>query len=387
MRKILFVSSTPLSLEALDGKQKRALNILQSLSKKNKIDIVCLEENSQKIKKKINFCNQEIRFKLSFFSRLINAFISFLKFQPLQNGYFFSKDIAKFVQDNKDNYDTIIFHLIRCCQYHPSEFRGKTILEMTDLVSESYRQIIIKLSIINPLKYIYILERFLIKMYERKVSNRFDNIVFISSKELFEAKKFIDKNKIIVVENSFNIQKNIFKFKKNNNKILFLGDINYLPNKIACKEFAKKVLPKLNKKYPDLVFHIFGKISLLQKFVMNSYKNVEVHGPVSSLKSVFRNSVCGICNVKIATGFQNKIPTYMSYGIPAVVSKDSFSKKFFKNNKDIIVFSNNDNLIKMIFRLVEEKKLANKISRNSLSTIKKKLNISKIYLKYQKIVK
>ena len=85
MRKILFVSSTPLSLEALDGKQKRALNILQSLSKKNKIDIVCLEENSQKIKKKMNFCNQEIRFKISFFSKVINAFISFLKFQPLQN--------------------------------------------------------------------------------------------------------------------------------------------------------------------------------------------------------------------------------------------------------------------------------------------------------------
>ena len=38
MRKILFVSSAPLSLETFDGKEKRALSILKSLSKKNKID-------------------------------------------------------------------------------------------------------------------------------------------------------------------------------------------------------------------------------------------------------------------------------------------------------------------------------------------------------------
>ena len=45
MSKILFVSSAPLSLETLDGKEKRALSILKSLSKKNKIDIACVDQN------------------------------------------------------------------------------------------------------------------------------------------------------------------------------------------------------------------------------------------------------------------------------------------------------------------------------------------------------
>ncbi len=386
MRKILFVSSTSLSLEVLDGKQKRAASILKSLSKKNKVDIVCVEENSNIFKKNIGFCNQETRFKINFFSRILHTFISLFKLEPLQNGYFFSKDMAKFVEDNKDNYDTIIFHLIRCCQYLPSQFRGKTILEMTDLVSVRNKQIINKLSIINPLKYVYILERFLIDRYEKKVSNQFDRVVFISKKELPVARKFIEKNKIIVIENSFNSEKKIFKYKKNNKKIIFLGDINYLPNKLACYEFSRTVLPKLHKKFPDLVFHIIGKINIFDKFLLKRNRNVVVHGPVSNLKSIFTNSICGICNVRIATGLQNKVLTYSSYGLPTVVSKESFSKVFFKKNKNILEYSDNNDLIKKILILKNNKKISEKISKNSFNMIKNKFRMKSIYAKYEKIV-
>ena len=112
-----------------------------------------------------------------------------------------------------------------------------------------------------------------------------------------------------------------------------------------------------------------------------------MHGPISNLKSVFINSICGICNVKIATGFQNKILNYMSYGIPTVVSKESFAKDLFKKNKDISVCSGNKELIKLIFQLKENKKFANKLSKNSFNTVKNKFGISKIYPKYQNIVK
>ena len=386
MGKILFISSAPLSLETLDGKEKRALSILKSLSRKNKIDIACIDQNPKINKKKIHFCNEETRFQINFFSRLFNVFLALLKLKPLQNGYFFSKEMANFIDDNKDSYDTIIFHLIRCCQYLPSEFRGKTILEMTDLISVRDQQIIKSLSIVNPLKYLYILERFLMKRYEKEVSNQFDKIVFISRKELFEAGKFIDKDKIAIVENTFDIQKKIFKFKKSNNKIIFLGNINYLPNKLACREFSKKILPRINEKYPNITFHIVGKINTFDKFFFKFYRNVIVHGPISNLKSVFINSICGICNVKIATGFQNKILNYMSYGIPTVASKESFIKDLFKKNKDIGVCSNNQELIKIILQLKENKGFANKLSKNSLNTVKNKFGSSKIYSKYQKII-
>ena len=287
MRKILFVSSTPLSKKTFDGKEKRALSILKSLSKKNKVDVICIDQNQSINKKKIHFCNNEIRFKINLFQRFFNTLNSLFHLKPMQNGYFYSKEMFNFIENNKDRYDVIIFHLIRCAQYLPPDFSGMKILEMTDLISIRDQQIIKRLSIINPLKYLYILERFLIKRYEKIVSNKFDKIVFISKKELYEAKKFIDRRKIEVIENIFKVEKNIFKFKSNNNKIIFLGNINYIPNKLACFDFAKNILPIINKKYPDITFNIIGKINFLDKFYFKLQKNTIIHGPVKNLETIF----------------------------------------------------------------------------------------------------
>ena len=387
MRKILFVSSTPLSKKTFDGKEKRALSILKSLSKKNKVDVICIDQNQSINKKKIHFCNNEIRFQINLFQRFFNTLNSLFHLKPLQNGYFYSKEMFNFIENNKDRYDVIIFHLIRCAQYLPPDFSGMKILEMTDLISIRDQQIIKRLSIINPLKYLYILERFLIKRYEKIVSNKFDKIVFISKKELYEAKKFIDRRKIEVIENIFKVEKNIFKFKSNNNKIIFLGNINYIPNKLACFDFAKNILPVINKKYPDITFNIIGKINFLDKFYFKLQNNIIIHGPVNNLETIFKNSICGICNVNIATGFQNKILNYMSYGLPTITSVESFDKSTFKKNKDILVYSKKNELIKFLLSLKEDKKLSYKLSRNSFNTTKNKFKFSKIFMKYQKILK
>ena len=387
MGKILFVSSTPLHPNAFDGKEKRALSILESISRKNEIDIVCIDQNKDKEKKNIKFCNNITRFKISFFLRFLNTFLSLVKLGPLQNGYFYSKEMFNFINNSKDNYDTIIFHLIRCAQYLPSDFKGKTILEMTDLVSVRDKQIIKGLSIINPLRYLYILENFLMKKYEIKVSNKFDKVVFITKKELFQAKKFIEKNKIVVIENNFNLEKKINNFNKKNKKIIFLGNINYLPNKLACYEFSKYILPKINEKYPDIEFHIIGKINIFDKLLLKFFNNVEIHGPISNLRSAFKNSICGICNVRIATGFQNKILNYMSFGIPVIVSKESFVAGIFKINTNVCVFKKNEDLINLVIKLKENKKLANKLSFNSSKILKNNFNSMKILKKYQNIIK
>ena len=387
MRKILFVSSTPLSKKTFDGKEKRALSILKSLSKKNKVDVICIDQNQSINKKKIHFCNNEIRFQINLFQRFFNTLNSLFHLKPLQNGYFYSKEMFNFIENNKDRYDVIIFHLIRCAQYLPPDFSGMKILEMTDLISIRDQQIIKRLSIINPLKYLYILERFLIKRYEKIVSNKFDKIVFISKKELYEARKFIDRRKIEVIENIFKVEKNIFKFKSNNNKIIFLGNINYIPNKLACFDFAKNILPVINKKYPDITFNIIGKINFLDKFYFKLQNNTIIHGPVKNLETIFKNSICGICNVNIATGFQNKILNYMSYGLPTITSVESFDKSTFKKNKDILVYSKKNELIKFLLSLKEDKKLSYKLSRNSFNTTKNKFKFSKIFMKYQKILK
>ena len=136
----------------------------------------------------------------------------------------------------------------------------------------------------------------------------------------------------------------------------------------------------------EIKFHIIGDIGHINKFFLSRYENIVIHGKVNNLKNVIKNSICGLCNVKISTGFQNKTLSYMSYGIPAILSINSFSNTSFKKNKEVLVFRNDEELIKNIFHLIENKKAANQLSINSQIIIKKKHNRNKVLLKYGEII-
>ena len=385
MQKILIVSSKNLLSQPFEGAQKRILDISKFLSKKNQIDLVCIGENILKKKDNLKHFNHFKVFRVNFISKIINMIFSLLKLEPVQNGYFFSKEMLNYIDENKDSYDIIIFHLVRSAQYLPKEYRGKTILEMTDLMSANYDQIIKSISLFNPIKYLYFFENILVKNYEKKVSNFFDKVVFISKKELKISRTLIDKNKIAVVGNQFNIWSKTFKYKKNNYKILFVGNVNYFPNKLACYNFAKKIMPQLNQKYENIEFNIIGKINFIDRFILSRLKNVKVHGPIQKIHKLVKKSICGICNLEIATGLQMKIFTYISYGLPSIVHKNSFPKNIFKKNKQMLVYTKDVELISLISKLIENKRIANKISNNSFHLLKNKFNSSKIYNDYLKI--
>jgi len=59
MQKILFVSSKHLSKNLLDGAQQRMYQIMKSLSKKNIVDFVCVDNSDASKINEIKFCNQK----------------------------------------------------------------------------------------------------------------------------------------------------------------------------------------------------------------------------------------------------------------------------------------------------------------------------------------
>ncbi len=385
MRKILIVTCKDLTSKNYDGGKKRILDIAKSLSKKNKIDAVCLSNSNYKTKENLGIFNQIEKFNINFFTRIFNTLACLIKMEPMQNGFFFSKEMFKFIEENESKYNTIIFHLTRSAQYLPNYFQGKKILEMTDLVSFNYSQIVKKTSIFNPLKYIYFLEKIFLEKYEKRVSEFFDNIVFISQNEFFFSKKIIDSKKIKFIGNAVTAKKILFRPKKNNNKILFVGNINYTPNKLACFNFSNNVLPEIKKFYPGIEFAIVGKINFIDKIYLGLKRNVKIYGPLEKLDKLIKESICGICNLEVSSGIQNKIFTYMSYGLPVISSQNSFPKVLLKN-KQILVYKNDKQFLEMVLKLIKNKNIAKKISKNSFGVLKNKFSLNKAYVKYLKIV-
>lgn len=387
MKKILLVT-TRYPYPAFGGDKNRFIGIAKSLADKNQVDIVCLSNKDHNEKNFNNFFNNIKIFKINIFIRILYSFFFLLKMKPMQIGFYYSKKMKEYINNISSNYNSIIFHGIRSAQYYPKLYGGKSVLEMTDLMSLNFKIISNAMPAYNFFKYIYIIESFLIKKYENYISDYFNKIILISKNDLNLSMNVRFKKKIIIVKSGVIFKEKIFKYNKKNFKIIFIGNIQYYPNKLACYNFSKLVLPILSKKIPNIEFHIIGKINYFDKLILGLNKNIKIHGPIDNINKILKYSICGINNVNIGTGFQTKVLTYMSYGLPVLSVNNYETKNNFINNKEILYYNDNDNdqLIKKILLLKNNKKISENISINSIIAIKKNFDWKKNTIKYTNLI-
>ncbi len=376
MRKILFITTRNPYSGRLSGDVIRSLKIINLLKKKYYLDIICLE------KEKIN--NQE-RSLITFnqpnlILKFIYCLVSLLRLNPVQFGLFYSGEMKRYVENFANNYDYLFFYHIRSSQYLPKNFYGKTIIEMGDLYSDNYFQTFKYLNFFNPLKYVYYFESLLVKRIENQIFENFDKIVLFSKKEIEKVnKKF--KDKIFKIEESVEKISKKFFFSKKNFRILFVGNLNYLPNLLACRDFITQIFPKIKPDLPKVKFTVIGSVSKFKKNLLSKLPDVEIIGSKKDLSKYIKNSICGLANLKIATGMQGKVLTYMSYGLP-VISSEKVSQNF---GLSVLSFKNNSDLIKKINDLKKNKVLSNRLSKKSLQ-LSKQLIWSKVSRKYYKLL-
>lgn len=374
MKKILFVSARNPFSGRYSGDVIRSLKLINLLKKKYYLDVIYLKKNDLDTKEKnlIAFKDPNI------FLKFIYCLISIFKLEPIQFGLFFSNEIKKFLINNANNYDYLFFSQVRSSQFLPKNYYGKTILDMGDLYSDNYYQSFKNLNFFNPMKYVYFFESFLVKKTERKIFESFDRVTLFSKKELNKInKKF--KKKIHIIDLSVDKVVNNFSYSPKKSKILFIGNLGYLPNIMACKHFIKKILPRLKLKIPDVKFTVIGNINYLDRVFLSKNKNVEILGPKKNLKTFIKNSYCGLANLSIATGVQSKVLTYMSNGLPVVCH----SKVAVNFEKNVLVYEKDNDLIQKLTLLKNKKKISQKYSKMSIKFAKnfvwKRVNLE--YLK------
>ena len=86
--------------------------------------------------------------------------------------------------------------------------------------------------------------------------------------------------------------------------------------------------------------------------------------------------------MSIATGTQGKILTYLSYGIPSIISKISCTSKLFNPNKNVLVYKDLNDFANKIIKLKNSKIISNKLSKNGFRLIENKFNSNKLFKNY-----
>ena len=136
-------------------------------------------------------------------------------------------------------------------------------------------------------------------------------------------------------------------------------------------------------------FYLLSRTALVKdeknydKFFLSLNKNINFLGPQKKLDKFIKGSICGLANLRIATGIQGKVLTYMSYGLPVVCSK----KVAVNFSNSVLTYNNNEELVSKLGILKNNYNISNKLRINSKKLIKNfsKEKINRSYLKIIKI--
>ena len=120
----------------------------------------------------------------------------------------------------------------------------------------------------------------------------------------------------------------------------------------------------------------------MNKFLLSSHKRVKFLGVQIIIDKFIEGSFCGLANLRISSGIQGKILSYMSYGLPVICSKKVASNF----NKNVLSYSDDNELINKIVSLKNNKKVSTLISKKSLRFINN-FTWKKIAKKYLSIIK
>lgn len=295
------------------GDQVRIFNISKYLDNKGyKVDCLALSDKNAKTKKEPFNKYIEIGHSTKY-SKVIKQLF---KVEPLQCAYFKNKSMEKKYKTIKNEYDVIVFHLIRTSYLETSD-NSLNILELTDDISFNYKSAL-KKDISLFWKIIYHYEIFTFKKYYKKRLNKYDKISVITETDKAKIEDHTgNMDSIHIYKNGVNIKQDLKEYDKVDNSIAFFGNMRTVANKHAFDKLLDVIQPLYEERYGKLNVILIGKNSDKHYRDRENFKVIgEVEDPIAELSKY----QVGYGVLEISAGMQNKVLDYINAGLPVVLN-------------------------------------------------------------------
>tara|TARA_B110000285_G_scaffold233361_1_gene306960 strand:- start:2680 stop:3591 length:912 start_codon:yes stop_codon:yes gene_type:complete len=268
--------------------------------------------------------------------------------------YFYHYSIQKKINNKilDINPDYIFCQLIRTALYVKNNHTIPKIIDYMDSFSKGMeRRIKISNIFIKPF---VIMEFQRLKRFENLAFEFFNKHIIISEndrKEITHNKK----NEIEIIGNGIDTD----YFQKIDTDIkyelVFIGNLSYIPNIEAANFIAKKILPKLLKKLPNIKILIAGS-NPSTRVLKLANKNIEVQGWVEDIRKTYSSGKIFFAPMNIGSGLQNKLLEAMSVGIPCITSELSNRSLKAVDKKNILIGNSVNEYVNHIISLLKDEK-------------------------------
>lgn len=386
MDKILFLT-TELPYPLDSGGKIRTYNMLEGLSEKFDIDIICFseKENINYEIEKLNDICADIKVvkkiytnKSSKMSLIKNVLKSIILNKPFIITKFSDKSYKNIVNEKvkSNKYSKIIVDHLQVAQFINDNLMKKAILSEHNCEYLILKRMYEETN--NIIKKIYLKYEYKkLKKYEKKVCKQINKVILLSEDD---KKALVDSNyngenvyliPISVDTEYVKIRKNEKTRKKN---ILFMGTMSWFPNEQGILWFLENVWGKLQKDGYKL--YIVGK-NPSNEIIKYRSSSVIVTGYVDDINEYIEK--CDFCIVPlfIGGGMRVKILESMAKKIPTVSTAIGAEGINVKDGIDILIANTPNEFIAKIKEL-DNDELYNNIIENAAKIIDEKYSIKSV---------
>lgn len=348
--KLLFISTRP-PYPLLSGEKNKTFNEIKILSKKFRVFYcsLCPASDKEEVEKLLSpFCEEVHLFSISRFSAALRALGALITGEPLQIGYFSSGKLKNFVHMRSQKVDALFVNLFRAVQFVPKS-KIPAFLDMSDSISEHYRNAV-KVTTSIFWRWIYSFESKRMRAYEERHLGRFKKVFLFNPQEM----KLYQEGNLVWIPHGVNDK--VLNYppqeRMSNNKVSFLGKMDYRPNVEAVKWFVQNVLPYLDPKFS---FQIIGAFPSKEVLELASNPRVEVTGFVDDPYLMLCESHCVVAPMVSGGGIQNKLLESMAIGCANVVTSIC-ARPLIDLKDEVAVTDEPQEMAKFIQELTTEKR-------------------------------
>lgn len=276
-------------------------------------------------------------------------------------------------------YDLIHFDTISLAPYHTQRISCPTVMDHHNV--ESHMLVRRAENERNPLKKLYFAQEGLrLKRFEKKNLGTYTAHIVCSEDDKERLLGIDSSLSVTVIPNGISVSsEHPSRAPSRPQKLLFVGGLDWYPNKDAVEFFIAKVWPLVLAQNPDLEFHVIGKNpSASITSMANSSRNVHVHGFVDSIESFYRTATLYVCPIRDGGGTKLKVLDAMANAVPVLAHPVACEGIDVTAGKNVIFAETPQQFAEAILANVEQHEVLRRIGENGYKLIREQYDFMQI---------
>ena len=389
--KLLFIT-TKSPLPANDGHSLRSSNLLKQLAKRHEVHLlsfVKFKEEFDYLDELKQLCGSvrlikvpENESRLATCTTLMKSVITGRPFVLLKYN---SRQMSQAIDEmlRSVNFDLIHIDMLPLGVYYDKFFNKKIVLDAHNVESYLLRRRVEQEH--NPaVKWFFSKQQAGLECFERSLTQKVDHILACSADDQAILQKFAPNTPVSVIPNGVDTA---FFYprdprKKKNNRLVFIGGLNWYPNKDGLVWFDKEVMPYIYNKRPDVVVNVIGRKESIK---WRHADQMHMLGYVDDIREFMEEAAVFIVPLRIGGGTRLKILNAMAMECPVVSTTIGAEGLGARNGHEIAIADDPKLFADTVLKLMEDSEAAENLGKKARSFITENYDWNLIGVKLNKI--